>query len=493
MSLSFFLFFFLLFRNTGIVNGSLSASDLSALDAYLAQNSGAALQNLIQFLKIPSVSADPNRKHDVRAAAEWLLDDLSAGGFENVQLLETKLHPSVYADWLHVPNAPTVLIYGHYDVQPEDPVDLWTNEPFEPTVVDERLYARGATDDKGNVYVPVTVIKAFLSVRGKLPVNVKLLIEGEEEIGSPNLIELLSEHASLLRADFTVSADGGQPLPNVPGLCLGLRGSAALQVNIEVAAADMHSGIYGGGVQNPIHALSHLLSSLHDMRTGRIAIEGFYDEIEEPSVEEREDLRVFPLSDREMLGLYGVNESFGEEGFSFLERTSLRPTIEIVGITGGFQGDGMKTVLPRKASAKISARLVSGQHAEKTLASIKKHLEREAENIKGIKIWFTEYAWETDAYKMKKHSELNELASRALKEVFNRKPVYYSMGGSIPALLTLKQKLGTDAVLFGFGSMDERAHSPDEFVRLKSIRLGEQAYVRLLSHLGEWGGKKDEL
>eukprot|EP00178_Gracilaria_changii_P002360 TRINITY_DN134_c0_g1_i1.p1 TRINITY_DN134_c0_g1~~TRINITY_DN134_c0_g1_i1.p1 ORF type:complete len:343 (+),score=50.99 TRINITY_DN134_c0_g1_i1:58-1086(+) len=321
--LTILLVLFLSVESRAVADGVLSTADLSALDAYLAQNSESALQNLTKFLEIPSVSADPSRKPDVRKAAAWLLEDLRVGGFENVQLLETKLHPSVYADWLHAPGAPTVLIYGHYDVQPEDPTDLWTNKPFDPTVVDGRLYARGATDDKGNLYVPVTVAKAFLSVRGKLPVNVKLLIEGEEEIGSPNFNELLSAHSTLLSADFAVSADGGQPLPDFPGICLGLRGSVAMQMTVKVAEADMHSGIYGGGVQNPIHALSHLLSTLHDMRTGRILVDGYYDDVEEPSIEEREDLARYPQSTRDMLGIYGVNESVGEEGFTFLERCVL--------------------------------------------------------------------------------------------------------------------------------------------------------------------------
>ncbi|KAI0557724.1 Peptidase M20 [Gracilaria domingensis] len=473
-----------LVTSAGFANGALSTSDLNALDVYLTDNSGSALENLISFLKIPSVSSDPSRKQDVRIAAEWLLEDLKSGGFENVQLLETKLHPSVYGDWLHAPGAPTVLIYGHYDVQPEDPIDLWKNKPFEPTVMDDRVYARGATDDKGNLYIPLTVAKAFLSVRGELPVNVKVLIEGEEEIGSPNLVELLSTHSRLLRADFAVSADGGQPLPDVPGLCLGLRGIVAMELTVTVAEADMHSGIYGGGVQNPIHALSHLLSSLHDMKTGRILVDGFYDGVEEPSAEEREDLSVFPQSERDMLGLYGVNESFGEEGFTFLERTALRPTIEIVGISGGFQGDGMKTVLPRRASVKISSRLVSGQSSGSVLTSIRKHLQREAEKIKGIKLSFTSVAQEAEGYKMEKRTLLNRIASRVLKEVFNREPVFYSMGGSIPAILSFKQNLGIDSVLFGFANQDERAHSPDEFFRLESIRLGEKAGAieRMLEH-----------
>lgn len=298
----------------------LSETDFDTVDSFLAEHSNNVIQNLTSFLKIPSVSADPSRKQSVRQAALWLIDDLKAGGLENVQLLETKLHPAVYADWLHAADAPTLLIYAHYDVQPEDPVELWTYGPFEPTVVDNRIYARGATDDKGNLYVAVTAVKAMLAVHGSLPVNVKLFVEGEEEIGSPNLLETLKEHSALLRSDYALSADGGQVTPDIPGICLSARGSVSLEVHVRVAAADMHSGVYGGGVQNPIHALSQLLSSLRDIESGRVLVEGFYDGVTDPSEEERQDIAAFPQSEREILGIYGVNESYGEQGFTLLER-----------------------------------------------------------------------------------------------------------------------------------------------------------------------------
>lgn len=298
----------------------LSASDLDAVDSYLSEHSSHAVQNLSSFLKIPSVSADPSRMHSVRQAALWLMDDLKAGGLENVQLLETKLHPAVYADWLHAADAPTLLIYAHYDVQPEDPVDLWTYGPFEPTVVDDRIYARGATDDKGNLYVAVTAVKAMLAVHRNLPVNVKFFVEGEEEIGSPNLVDLMKEHSALLRSDYAVSADGGQVTPQIPGICLSIRGSVSLGVRVTVANADMHSGVYGGGVQNPIHALTELLSSMRDMETGRVLVNGFYDGVVDPTEEERKDIAAFPQSEKDMLGVYGVNESYGEQGFTLLER-----------------------------------------------------------------------------------------------------------------------------------------------------------------------------
>lgn len=301
---------------------SVPVVDLAPIDAWLSANADENLRKLIDFVSIPSVSADPSRAHEVRRAANWLWADLKAAGLENVQLLETAGHPAVYADWLHAddPEAPTILVYGHFDVQPEDPVDLWTSPPFTPTVRDGKLYARGASDDKGHMYVPVAAIWAYLHTTGTLPVNVKVLFEGEEEVGSPHLRALLAEHKELLHADFAFSADGGQVSPEIPGLCLGLRGAMSMQVSVKVADVDMHSGTYGGGVQNPIHALARLLDSLRDVHTGRLLVDGFYDEVEELSEEERADIRDYPMQAEEALRMVGANETVGEEGFSFFER-----------------------------------------------------------------------------------------------------------------------------------------------------------------------------
>lgn len=308
--------------NLTFVGTGSEATNLASVEKWLSDHADENLHRLIQFLSIPSVSADPERAPEVRRCAEWLAKDLVDVGMENIELLETGGHPVVYADWLHADNsdAPTVLIYGHYDVQPEDPVDRWTSPPFEPEVRDGRLYARGATDDKGNMYVPLMAIKAYLKTRRKLPVNVKLMLEGEEETGSQNLKSLLVQHIERFRSDYSYSADGGMISPMIPGLVLSLRGSLCYEITLRVADRDMHSGLFGGGVQNPIHALSHLLSTLRDIKTGRILVEGYYDEVDDVTQEERNEMEKFPIPLKEILGGNGVNTTVGEEGYSFWER-----------------------------------------------------------------------------------------------------------------------------------------------------------------------------
>lgn len=373
------------------------AADVTDVLKWLSDNANDTMSRLSQFLKIPSVSADPSRRSDVLHAANWLSDELTDAGLENVQLLESPLHPSVYADWLHAADtAPTVLLYAHFDVQPEDPVALWDSPPFEPIIRDGLIFARGVSDDKGYLYVVLTVLRAFLKTKGKLPVNVKVFFEGEEEIGSPNLPQILSNNAKLLSADVAFSADGGQRSTKIPVVLVGLRGLIALEVFLSTAETDMHSGSFGGGVQNPVHALVRLLDTLHDPTTGRILIPSYYDDVNDASKADREDIAIFPFSAEESLSHRGVNASVGEEGYSFYERfvffppidlfkliicysspslpyqsqsditndfglahrTWIRPTVEIVGISGGFQGEGMKTVLPHVASAKLTCRLV---------------------------------------------------------------------------------------------------------------------------------------
>lgn len=302
-------------------NVAANPHNLTAVHQWLSTNAGTNLDQLITFLSIPSISADPYRAPQVRRCAEWLADDLTAAGMHHVDLLETGGHPVVYADWLHAPlDAPTVLIYGHYDVQPEDPLDLWTTPPFQPDVRDGKVYARGASDDKGNMYVPLMAIKAFLKVGGGLPVNVKLLLEGEEEIGSPNLRHVLVEQRERFRADYAYSVDGGMVSRSIPSLVLSLRGSLCYEIAVRVADRDMHSGFLGGGVQNPIHVLSRLLSSLRDIESGRILVPGFYDEVDEADVGERKDMEAFPISSEDMMSQNGVNISVGEEGYTFWER-----------------------------------------------------------------------------------------------------------------------------------------------------------------------------
>lgn len=329
LSLVVFLSFILLARGEEQATDE-HAADVTDVLQWLSNNANDTMDRLSQFLSIPSVSTDPSHRTDVRRAANWLLDELSDAGLENGQLLESQLHPTVYADWLHASDtAPTVLFYAHYDVQPEDPVALWKSPPFEPTIRDGCIYARGASDDKGYLFVVLTVLRAFLKLKGKLPVNVKVIFEGEEEISSPNFSKILSDNAKLLSADVAFSADGGQRSTKIPVLLVGLRGYTALEVFLTTAKSDMHSGTFGGGVQNPIHALVQLLDTLHDSETGKILVPSYYDDVDEPSNADRDDIAVYPFPAEDSLTYHGVNTSVGEEGFNFFERFVSFPRIAL--------------------------------------------------------------------------------------------------------------------------------------------------------------------
>lgn len=459
---------------------------LESVEKWLAEHADANLHRLIDFLSIPSVSADPHRASQVRRCAKWLAKDLVDVGMENIEVVETGGHPVVYADWMHAEgtDAPTVLIYGHYDVQPEDPVDLWTSPPFEPEVRRGRLYARGASDDKGNMYVPLMAIQAYLKTHRRLPVNVKLLLEGEEEVGSMNLKRLLEQQAKMFAADYAYSADGGMISPTIPGLVLSLRGSLCYTIKLRTANRDLHSGLFGGGVQNPIHALASLLGTLHDMKTGKILVDGYYDEVDIITKEQREEMAKQPISLQEVLTENGVNASVGEDGYSYWERVATRPTIEIVGMWGGYQGEGIKTVLPCEAFAKIACRTVSSQDPVRTDRLLMQHLKREAAKIPGVALEIeAEPNQDGTAVKVDRTGLGMQAAKRVLSELYGMEPSYRWGGGTIGAVSMIKQVLGLDTTLFGFANPDELAHSPNEFGRLASYRRGEMAYVRLLSEI----------
>lgn len=296
--------------------------NLTVVESWLKSNEQIHLQNLIDFVSIPSISADPTHAADVRRCAGWLKKELIDAGLQNVRIIETAGHPTVYADWLSAkhPNAPTVLIYGHYDVQPEDPINLWTTPPFKPTVRDGKLYGRGASDDKGPMYVPIIAVKAYLKTLGQLPVNVRLLFEGEEEVGSPNLGNTLVRYGKDFAADYAFGADGGMISPTIPSLNLGLRGTYSMEVTVRTAKCDMHSGAFGGGVQNPIHALAQVLATLRDVESGRILVKGYYDDVDPVTEEERQIASEYPVPAEKALEMVGANESVGETGYSLYER-----------------------------------------------------------------------------------------------------------------------------------------------------------------------------
>jgi acetylornithine deacetylase/succinyl-diaminopimelate desuccinylase-like protein len=334
---------------------------MASWETYLEENQDRYLKELLEFLSIPSVSGLKKHKEDVKKAADWVAARLQTGGLENVRVLPTGGHPVVYGDWLHAPDKPTVLIYGHFDTQPVDPLKLWSQPPFEPAVKEARVYARGASDDKGNMLAPILALEAVLNSQGKLPVNVKCFFEGQEEIGSPQLPEFISANRELLACDLILSADGGQWDEDQPALMLALRGLCALQVDVQAARGDTHSGTFGGTIMNPIHALVHLLDSMHTSQ-GKIAVAGFYDAVRPLSDIERTQIAEIPYDESEYKAQLGVDELFGEPGYSTYERAWTRPTLEVNGIWGGFQDEGLKTVLPGTAHAKISCRLVPDQN-----------------------------------------------------------------------------------------------------------------------------------
>ncbi|MBI4546378.1 MAG: dipeptidase, partial [Ignavibacteriae bacterium] len=331
---------------------------------YIDSNEQRYLDELKTLLAIPSISTTAEHKGDIERCAQWVAGHLQTIGMHNVQTFPTAGHPIVYADWLGAPGKPTVLLYGHYDVQPVDPVELWTSPPFEATIRGDNLYARGSADDKGQVFIHLKSIEAYMKNLGSLPINLKMIIEGEEEIGSKHLETFVKEHKELLQADLVLISDTSMFAKGVPSVCYGLRGIAYMQIDLEGPNRDLHSGSYGGSVHNPIQALAEIIARLHD-QTGRVTIPGFYDNVRKLTAKERAAYKRLPWNDKKYAKELGVRQLYGERGFSTLERLWARPTLECNGIWGGFIGDGAKTVLPSKASAKISMRLVPDQKAEK--------------------------------------------------------------------------------------------------------------------------------
>jgi acetylornithine deacetylase/succinyl-diaminopimelate desuccinylase-like protein len=448
---------------------------------YLSEHQGRFEAELLDFLRIPSVSALPQHTTDVLRAGEWVAERMRAAGIEGVRVLPTAGHPVVYGEWLHAPGKPTVLIYGHFDTQPADPLELWETPPFEPHVRDGNLYARGASDDKGNMLAPILAIEALLQTSGTLPVNLKFFFEGQEEIGSPHIPPFLAEHKELFACDLVVSADGGQYSETEPETLIGLRGGAGVQINVRGPNRDLHSGMYGGAVNNPIHALTAILASMRGS-DGRILVEGFYDGVQPPTDEERRQIAAVPFDEEELLADLGVEALWGEAGYTPRERTWVRPTLEIVGIWGGFQGEGVKTVLPSEAHAKITTRLVPGQDPARIPELIAAHVKRVAPP--GVTVEVEPLLFAAKPYLMPADHWGNQAAREVLTAMYGREPYYTRTGGSIPVCTLFLEQLGAYTVNFGFGLGDERQHSPNEFFRLSSFRRGQEGYCLLLERLG---------
>lgn len=445
------------------------------------------LTELKELLSIPSVSSQTKRKADILRAAEWLSNHLTKIGLQHVQILETGGHPVVYADWLNAPGAPTLLIYGHYDVQPEDPVNEWNTPPFEPTERNGNLYARGSADDKGQIFIHLKALEAFLKNGGILPLNIKIIFEGEEEIGSEHLPQFVAEHKELLKSDLIVISDSGMFARGVPSLTYGLRGLTYMEVEVIGANSDLHSGSFGGSIHNPAQALSELVASLHD-KNGRVTVKGFYDDVLPLTKKERTAFAKLPWNDKEYAKKLGVKQLYGEKGYTTLERIWARPTLEVNGIWGGYIGEGAKTVLPARAFAKISMRLVPGQNSKKIAKLFEKHFKKIAPKTVQVNVKFL-HGGEPAITPIE--SPGVQTAVAALEKGFGKKPLYQREGGSIPIVVDFKKSLGIDSVLLGFGLPDENAHAPNEFINLDNFFGGIRTCVHYYNELPKfWKARK---
>jgi acetylornithine deacetylase/succinyl-diaminopimelate desuccinylase-like protein len=437
------------------------------------------VDELVEWVRIPAISCDADRAGDVRANAEHLASHLRTLGAGRVEVWPTAGHPAVFAEWKHAPGKPTLLVYGHHDVQPVDPLAEWVTPPFEPALRDGRLWGRGTVDDKGQVYIHAKAVESFVRTVGALPINLKLIVEGEEEIGSVNLDALMRTHAADLAADFVCVSDTAMFGRGIPSLCVGLRGLAYVEVFVDGPALDLHSGSFGGGVTNPVNALARMIAALHDA-DGRVALPGFYDAVRALTDRERAEIAELPFDEQEWLRSTGAPAIAGERGYSTLERIWARPTLDCCGITGGFQGEGAKTILPARASAKISCRLVPDQEPDDIAAKLAAHLARVApagvrvrvENLHGGR----PYLAPTD-------HPVFDVAKRAFSKAFGKPTVFIREGGSIPFVRTVADATGKPCLLMGFGQPDENAHAPNEWLDLENYHLGIKSAAYLYDEL----------
>lgn len=448
------------------------------LDSYLARNRERHLDELIEFLRIPSVSADPMHAPDVRRAAEYLKDRFTELGF-SAEIHDTPGHPLVLAERRVAEDAPTVLIYGHYDVQPADPLELWNQPPFDPQVEDGQIIARGASDDKGQVYAHIKAVEALLEEHPDVGLNIVFLVEGEEEVSSTNLAPFVKSNRERLEADVVLISDGAMLGPDAPSLTYGLRGIIYTEVRVRAADRDLHSGAYGGAVPNAINVLARLISGLHDDQ-GRVTVPGFYDKVRPISEQERELLAQLPFDPKRFLSNVGVEASPGEAGYSVIERIWTRPTLDVNGIGGGFQGEGSKTVIPAKAMAKISCRLVPDQDPIEIYGLLRKHLLEIAPE--GVEV---EVVHLNDGLPsvVPLDSEALRIAGDAVEAVWGKRPEFVRTGGSIPVVATFQQELGGRVVMLDMGLETDRVHAPNEHFALDNYYRGIHTSAELLRRL----------
>ncbi len=444
---------------------------------YIQSNQDRFLSELFELLRIPSVSADSKHKGDVRKAAEYVMQKLKDAGADKVELMETKGHPIVFGEKIVDFSKPTVLVYGHYDVQPPDPLNLWTSPPFEPTVRDGKIYARGACDDKGQFYMHIKAFEIMMK-HNLLTCNVKFMIEGEEEVGSDNLGTFVKENKAKLKADVILISDTSLISLEQPSITAGLRGLSYMEVEVTGPNRDLHSGVYGGAVANPANVLAKMIASLHD-ENGKVTIPGFYDKVAELSAADREALNKAPFDINEYKKELGIDEIQGEKGYTTLERTGTRPTLDVNGIWGGYTGEGAKTVLPSKASAKISMRLVPNQHPDEITDLFTKHFISIAP--KSVKVKVTAHHGGEPAV-TPTGSKAFKAASKAFEEVWGKTPIPTRDGGSIPIVALFKKELGLDTVLMGFGLDTDALHSPNEHYGIKNFLIGIETIVAFYKH-----------
>ena len=456
-------------------------TDIAPVLARLETQHDRILAELVEFAAIPSVSTDPAHLADVHAAAAWVAAKLEAAGPFTVRTIPTPGSSIVYAEWLGAPGAPTVLIYGHYDVQPADPIELGHSPPFEPTLRNGRLYARGASDDKGPMLIPIKVAEAFFAAQGRLPINVKFMIEGEEETGSPNLERFVAQHRELLRADVVISADGGMWRIDEPSLTVANRGLAGLELTLQGPGKDLHSGRHGGSVANPLQAMAALIASLHDA-DGRVAVAGFYDRVRELSSAERAEIAALPFDEAAYLAQVGAPAAVGEAGYTTLERQWTRPTLEVNGMWGGYQGPGQKTVVPSVAHAKITCRLVPDQDPDEIVSLVARHLESHVPE--GTRLTITPGDHGARPFHIGRENRALKAAEVALKETYRIAPLIVRMGGTVPVAEIFQRLMALDTVYFSFSTGDEDFHAPNEFFRVHRLHEGLAAWARLWANLG---------
>ncbi len=450
---------------------------------FINTNRDRYVEELKAYLAIPSISALPEHAEDVKRCAEWTREELIRVGLGNVRLFDTPGHPVVYGDWLHADGAPTILFYGHYDVQPVDPLDEWESPPFEATVREGELYARGAADDKGQIFMHFKAIEAVMKQDNRLPVNLKVVLEGEEEVGSEHLDGFIRDHQAELGADVVVISDSPMFDRGVPSICYGLRGLTYFQVDLRGTTSDLHSGSFGGAVANPAFVLAQFLGQMKD-RGGRVKIPGFYDDVRALTDAERAEFAKLPFNERRYRNALGARKLAGETGFTTLERVWARPTFEVNGLKSGFTGDGAKTVIPAVAMAKVSMRLVPDQDPDKIADLFEAHAKKVAPKTVELSLtrmhsgkpWMTAF-----------DNRFVKAAGRAIERGFGRRPVFNREGGSIPVVSTFQEVLGLPSVLFGVGLPDENAHAPNEKLDLSNFHSGIIASAVLYDEIGRLG------